>query len=283
MPHLFRFFSFFPLWLLHAIGWVLGWLAFLLSPTYRRRLIAHAKLAGYSLAQVRGAIGHAGCMVTELPRMWLGRPVPSEWRNTACVEEAYAKGRGVVYLTPHMGGFEILPQTAAALFGDRFGPVTVLYRPARQPWLAEVMAASRSRPGLETAPTNLSGVRQMIKALRRGQAVGLLPDQVPPEGQGLWSPVFGRKAYTMTLAARLVQQTGAQVVLVRGERLSWGRGFVLHAEAMREPLAADTATAVAQINQEMERLIRACPSQYLWGYGRYKQPRAEAPQSEVSA
>ena len=184
MPHLFRFFSFFPLWLLHAIGWVLGWLAFLLSPTYRRRLIAHAKLAGYSLAQVRGAIGHAGCMVAELPRLWLGRPVPSEWRNTACVEEAYAKGRGVVYLTPHMGGFEILPQTAAALFGDRFGPVTVLYRPARQPWLAEVMAASRSRPGLETAPTNLSGVRQMIKALRRGEAVGVLPDQVPPEGQG---------------------------------------------------------------------------------------------------
>ena len=278
MPHLFRFFSFFPLWLLHAIGWVLGWFAFLLSPTYRRRLVAHARLAGYSLAQVRGAIGHAGCMVTELPRMWLGRPVPSEWRNTACVEEAYAKGRGVVYLTPHMGGFEILPQTAAALFGDRFGPVTVLYRPARQPWLAEVMAASRSRPGLETAPTNLSGVRQMIKALRRGHAVGLLPDQVPPEGQGLWSPVFGRKAYTMTLAARLVQQTGAQVLLVRSERLSWGRGFVLHAYAMPEPLAADTATAVAQINAEMERLIRACPSQYLWGYGRYKQPRRETPE-----
>ena len=118
----------------------------------------------------------------------------------------------------------------------------------------------------------------MIKALRRGHAVGLLPDQVPPEGQGLWSPVFGRKAYTMTLAARLVQQTGAQVLLVRSERLSWGRGFVLHAYAMPEPLAADTATAVAQINAEMERLIRACPSQYLWGYGRYKQPRRETPE-----
>ena len=278
MPHLFRFFSFFPLWLLQAMGWCLGWFAFVLSPTYRHRLIAHAKLAGYSLAQVRGAIGHAGCMVAELPRLWLGRPVAAEWRNTACVEEAYAQGRGVVYLSPHMGGFEILPQTAAALFGERFGPFTVLYRPARQAWLAGVMAASRSRPGMEMAPTNLSGVRQMIKALRQGHAVGLLPDQVPPEGQGLWSPVFGRKAYTMTLAARLVQQTGAQVLLVRSERLSWGRGFVLYACAMQEPLAADTATAVAQINAEMERLIRACPAQYLWGYGRYKQPRRETPE-----
>ena len=275
MPYLFRFFSFLPLWLLHAIGWCMGWLAFGLSPTYRRRLVAHAKLAGYSLAQVRGAIGQAGCMVAELPRLWLGRPVASEWRDTACVEEAYAHGRGVVFLTPHLGCFEISPQTGVARFGPRFGPVTVLYRPARQPWLAKVMAASRARPGLETAPTTLSGVRQMIKALRRGHAVGLLPDQVPPEGQGLWSPFFGRKAYTMTLAARLVQQTGARVVLMRNERLSWGRGFVVHAEAMQQPLAADTATAVAQINQEMERLIRACPQQYLWGYGRYKQPRHE--------
>ena len=278
MLHLFRFFSIFPLWLLHAIGWCMGWLVFLLSSTYRHRLVAHARLAGYSLAQVRGAIGHAGCMVAELPRLWLGRPVASEWRNTTCVEEAYAHGRGVVYLSPHLGCFEMSAQSGALHFGERFGPITVLYRPARQRWLADVMAVARRRPGLETAPTNLSGVRQMLKALRRGHGVALLPDQVPPQGQGLWSPVFGRKAYTMTLAARLVQQTGAQVVLVRGERLSWGRGFVQHAQAMQEPLAADIATAVAQINQEMERLIRACPSQYLWAYGRYKQPRRDAPE-----
>ena len=62
----------------------------------------------------------------------------------------------------------------------------------------------------------------MMRALRRGETVGLLPDQVPPEGMGVWAPFFGRPAYTMTLAARLVQQTGAAVLLLWGERLPRG-------------------------------------------------------------
>ncbi len=277
MTLLFRCFSYCPLWLLHAIGWVLGWLAFVLSPTYRTRLRAHARLAGYRFAQVRGAVGHAGRMAAELPRLWQGAPTRYVWRNPQALEQAYAKGRGVLFLTPHLGCFEIAAQAIAHDFSPRFGPITVLYRPARQRWLAAVMERSRNRRGLETAPTTLAGVRQMLKALRRGHAVGQLPDQVPPEGQGLWAPFFGRNAYTMTLAARLVQQTGAEVVLLRCERLAWGRGFVVHAEHRQQPLATDLAQAVAQINADMERLIRASPEQYLWGYGRYKQPRRESP------
>ncbi len=80
----------------------------------------------------------------------------------------------------------------------------------------------------------------------------------------------------MTLAARLVQQTGATVVLARCERLPRGRGYVLHLEPLAEPLSPSLETAVLQINQSMERIIRHSPDQYLWGYGRYKQPRAEA-------
>ena len=138
------------------------------------------------------------------------------------------------------------------------------------------METARNRPGMLAVPTTLAGVRQMIKALRRGEAVGLLPDQVPPEGQGQWAPFFGRDAYTMTLAARLAQQTGAAVVLVRCERLSWGRGYVTHFEPLPAPLSADMDQALLQINQAMEHLIRQCPEQYLWGYGRYKQPRGDA-------
>lgn len=275
MPALFRFLSRFPLWALHALGVVLGWLSFLLSPSYRRRLLANARQAGYGLVQVWGAVAHAGRMSTELPRLWMGAPVPFFWDGQAVVEAAYARGKGVVFLTPHMGCFEVIAQALASRYADAHGPLTVLYRPARQPWLASVMDGARERPGLETAPTTLAGVRQMIKALRRGHAVGLLPDQVPPEGMGLWSPFFGRPAYTMTLAARLAQQTGAVPVLVWGEQLPWGGGFKLRFEALPEPLSADLAAAVAQINQAMERLIRQAPAQYLWGYARYKQPRAE--------
>ena len=275
MSLLFRLFSHFPLFFLHVIGWVLGWLAYGLSPQYRQRFVENAALAGYSVAQVRGAIGQAGRMVAELPRLWMGAPMHYMWDNDAAVDRAYAAGQGIVFLTPHMGCFEISAQSAAERYSGRYGPMTVLYRPARQAWLANVMASARNRPGLETAPTNLAGVRQMIRALRNGRAVGLLPDQVPPDGMGQWAPVFGRKAYTMTLAARLVQQTGATVLVAWAERLSWGQGFCIHVRELPEPLSSDLDRAVAQINQAMEQLIRECPQQYLWGYARYKQPRQE--------
>lgn len=276
MTHLFRMLARLPLWPLHGLGWLLGWMSFLLSPTYRRRFRDNTAQAGYRMAQVRAAVGAAGRMVGELPRLWLGDPVHCEWDNDACVDTAYGAGRGVIFLTPHLGCFEISAQALAARYAPRHGPLTVLYRPARQAWLARLMLAARDRPGLVTAPTSLAGVRQMIRSLRNGHAVGLLPDQVPPDGMGVWAPFFGREAYTMTLSARLAQQTGATVLLLWGERLPRGRGFRLHFRELREALSSDLGIAVAQINREMERLIRECPAQYLWGYARYKHPRGES-------
>ena len=276
MPFVFRFFSILPLWLLHALGSVMGWAAFLGSPVYRRRFVENAALAGYRFAPVRAAVAHAGRMVAELPRLWLGATPSYRLVGEACVEQAHAAGRGIVFLTPHLGCFELSAQAVAQRWGATHGPITVLYRPARQPWLAKVMETARNRPGMTAVPTTLAGVRQMIKALRRGEAVGLLPDQVPPEGQGLWVPFFGRDAYTMTLAARLALQTSAAVLLVHAERLPWGRGYVVHLESMSDPLADTLEAAVLQINQAMEHVIRQCPQQYLWGYARYKQPRVEA-------
>jgi KDO2-lipid IV(A) lauroyltransferase len=264
-----------PLWLLHGVGALLGWLTWLASPTYRRRIRDNAALAGYSFAQVRPCVAHAGRMVAEMPRLWFGAAVPTRWTGSDVVDAAYASGRGVVFLTPHLGCFEITAQMLGARYVDRHGPLTVLYRPARQAALREVVETARRREGLETAPTTLSGVRQMIKALRAGRAVGLLPDQVPPEGQGVWSPMFGKPAYTMTLAARLILQTGAVPVLVWGERLPHAQGFCLHASDRPEPLSSELETAVGQINRAMEGLIRQCPGQYLWGYGRYKTPRGQ--------
>jgi KDO2-lipid IV(A) lauroyltransferase len=262
----------FPLWLLHAVGLAVGWLAFLASPTYRRRFLANAAQAGFALGQVRGAIGQTGKLVAETPRLWFGRTPPVEWLQPALVEAAQAAGRGIVFLTPHLGCFEVAAQSYAA----RFGRVTVLYRPARKPWLREMVATARVRDNLAAAPTTLAGVKQMLKALQAGDAVGLLPDQVPPQGLGVWAPFFGKPAYTMTLSARLAQQTGAAVLLVWAQRLPWGRGYRVHVRPWPGELPRDPAQAAAQVNHHMELLIRECPAQYLWGYARYKQPR-EAP------
>jgi KDO2-lipid IV(A) lauroyltransferase len=117
----------------------------------------------------------------------------------------------------------------------------------------------------------------MMRALRRGEAVGLLPDQVPPEGMGVWAPFFGKPAYTMTLAAKLVRQTGAVPLLIWGERLPRGAGYKVRISALGEALPPDDPTqaeSAAVINRAMERLIRQCPGQYLWGYNRYKSPRS---------
>ena len=274
-PFLFRSLSRLPLPVLHAFGWLLGWLSFGLSGRYRRKLFAHATQAGFPRLVALASVAEAGKMVTELPRLWLGGPVHLEWDGKELIELAITEGNGVLFLTPHLGCFEVTAQLVAQQFGDRM-PVTVLYRPARQPWLREIMERARNRPGLSTAPTTLAGVKQLIKALKQHQSVGLLPDQVPPEGQGIWAPFFGRDAYTMTLSARLALTAGARVLLIWGERLAWGRGYRVHLRPFQPgpdgQLSQDPLTAAGQINAAMESLVREGPSQYLWSYERYKAP-----------
>lgn len=283
MVFLFRLFAHFPLRLLHAIGAVVGWLTYLSSSRYRKRWNENRAQAGLSAQQVRGAIAHNGRMLLELPRLWLGAPVPCEWTGEDVVQRAYAAGKGIVFLTPHLGCFEITAQVMAERFSPRYGTLTVLYRPAGERWLAEMMRSVRDRPGLRAVPVTLAGIRQMMRELRQGRAVGLLPDHVPPEGQGLWAPFFGRPAYTMTLAAKLVHQTGAEMVVVWGERLPAGRGYRLHCLPMPEQLSADLQTAVEQINHVMEQLILAAPNQYMWNYARYRQPRALVESADAQA
>lgn len=259
--------------LLHALGCAVGWLAFLLSPTYRRRFLANAAQAGYGFAQVRPAVAQAGKLVAETPRLWFGAAPQVSWDGAEAIEALRAQGRGIVFLTPHLGCFEVTAQA----YAQRFGAITVLYRPPRKAWLRELVDTARNRANLQAAPTTLSGVRQMLRALKAGDAVGLLPDQVPPQGLGVWAPFFGREAYTMTLPARLVQQTGAAVLLAWGERLPGARGYCVHVRPWEGELAADARQSAAQVNARMEELVRAGPTQYLWGYARYKTPRSEAP------
>lgn len=274
MSGLFKMLSVLPLWALHCLGWVLGWLTFFASPTYRRRFLANAAQAQISRAARRTAVGESGKLIAELPRLWMGSPVPATWQGAELIEQALKSGKGVLFLTPHLGCFEVAAQTYARDYGQS-RPMTVLFRPARKAWLTDIVARSRSRPGMTSAPTAMAGVKQLVRALKLGNCVGMLPDQVPPNGQGLWMPFFGRDAYTMTLSARLAQQTGATVLLAWGERLSWARGYVVHICPMSEALAPDLATATLQINKAMEQLVQQGAGQYLWGYDRYKQPRED--------
>jgi KDO2-lipid IV(A) lauroyltransferase len=272
MLRLFRALSHLPLGLLQAMGALLGLVVYATSPTYRKRLRANLAQAGFAPERLALAVASGtGRMLGEMPYVWFRtgptaavrrvRVVGREW-----VDKARSEGRGILYLTPHLGCFEVSAQTAS-----EWGPITVLYRPPRKAWIASLVQ-SRPRGQLRTAPATMAGMRPLLRALRNGEAVGLLPDQAPAAGEGVWAPFFGRPAYTMTLPARLAHLTGARIILVFVERLSFGRGYVQHFLPFDQTLPEDPVQAATRINQGLESLIRMRPEQYLWGYNRYKAP-----------
>lgn len=271
-----RSLAYLPLPLLHAAGRLLGLLVYALPGRYRQRLQANARQAGYNQKPFfRRAAAETGAMIAELPKIWF-RHAQSLAKvsagNTDVLDAAIAEGRGVLYLTPHLGCFEI-----TARYLTRFGPITVMYRPPRQKALEPVMQAARNTSGVKAVPANVRGVREFVRALRSGQAVGMLPDQAPGKGEGVWAPFFGRPAYTMTLAGKLALQTGVPVILIAGERLAGGKGWRIHYHRLPEPLPQSPEQLAALINQHMELLIRRFPEQYLWGYNRYKTPKGAPP------
>lgn len=281
MLWLFRFFSRWPLAVLHTLGAGLGWGVWLLSARYRAQFRANVAQAGLPFSAARPAISEAGRFVGELPKLWMRPRAQSCLANVqvegqAHAAQAFAQGQGVIFFGPHCGSFELAPQALAELFG----PLTAIYRPARKPWLARLEAVARDRCHLTVVPARLSGIRLMHKTLKANQAVAMLTDQVPPDGWGLWAPFFGKPAYTMTLAARLALQNGSALLPVSCERLAHGQGYFLKIwPAVAGPDSRDPAgllAAIARINQAIEAIVLSQPGQYLWAYARYKTPRKDA-------
>lgn len=284
---LFRLLAMLPLGVLHQLGAMLGRLTYAASPVYAARTRENLQQSGLANSEdqcrplLSATINESGKSIAELAWIW-GRPYADVLGKVQqCVglehiEAAQARGKGIIFLTPHLGCFEI-----SALYAAQRMPITVLYRPPKLRWLEGVMRAGRERGQARLAKADVSGVRLLYKALKRGEAIGLLPDQVPSRGEGEWTDFFGRPAYTMTLAGRLAESSGATVLIAYSERLPRGQGYVIHVAPLELNLAAPI---LRQINAALEQVIRACPAQYLWSYNRYKVPRGvAAPHSPVAA
>lgn len=277
---LFRFLALFSLPTLHRLGFVLGWIVYLTAPSHRRRMRENMSRAGFA-PHLRQAIAESGKSIAELPFIWCA-PAERVARhasvdNWALVQSALDRGQGIVFLTPHLGCFEIVAQQIALRT-----PLTVMYRPPRKAALKPLMEGARARHNLMLASANMSGVRILAKCLKKGQPIGLLPDQVPQEGEGVWADFFGRSAYTMTLPAKLVHMGKAQVIVTYAERLAKGAGFRVHFVALEGELEGSSAEQARTINGAMEQLIARCPAQYFWSYNRYKVPSgATRPQEQA--
>jgi Kdo2-lipid IVA lauroyltransferase/acyltransferase len=253
-----------PLTFIHHVGAAAGFLAYWLSASYRRKLNFQLDAAGLNTASVRQAsVIEAGKMALETPWVWgqeqakLDRYVVHD-PSVAQVQSA-VKGSPVIYLTPHLGGFEVAGRAIAQL-----APMTVMFKPPKRADFGDIVLAARARGSMKTVPANMSGVRQLFKALKRSESIGILPDQVPTDGDGVWAPFFGKPAYTMTLQSKLAQSANAAVVMVACERLPAAKGWCLHMKLLT------TLPDPEPLNREIEALIRTMPTQYLWGYNRFK-------------
>jgi Kdo2-lipid IVA lauroyltransferase/acyltransferase len=272
MLTLFQWISRLPLSWLQWLGDFSGRMLYRLSARERARVDYHLQIAKAYLPAAstlpRIAIessAHSGRMLAESPWLWF-RPAAAVAAKVECVsmavlEQAEASGKGLLFLTPHIGSFD-----AAARWYATRRPVTVMYKPPKKKWLRPLMKAARNHETLSAAPANLAGLRQVLRALRGGGGVAILPDQVPTDGDGQWASFFGKDAYTMTLPQRLVELTGATVLLVLCERLALGAGWRLHIERL------DAWPTPAVCNMAMQDIITRLPEQYLWSYNRYKRP-----------
>ena len=267
-----RSLALFPLWLLQAVGALGGWVAYGLLGGFRRKTVDNLRTAGlYSPALALASAAAAGKAALETCYIWfrstqvlLHKSAFDEFARLAhATNERKAQGErsGVIILTPHIGSFEMGARAYASA-----APITVLYKAPRRADLHEILKAARSHPQLTAVSTDTGGVRALLRALKRGEAIGILPDQVPSAGDGAWAPFFGRPAFTMTLPARLAERTGAAVYVLATWRRPFGRGWDLELSKL------DRVPTPEAINQALEAIIRRRPDQYVWSYNRYKGP-----------
>ncbi|MHB8745262.1 MAG: lysophospholipid acyltransferase family protein [Gammaproteobacteria bacterium] len=282
---LLKIFAALPLWAAHACGAALGMLLAVLPNSLRRVAAINLAICFPELDAparrrlLRRNLIETGKTFTEMGAMWHW-PMPrllSTMRAVSgmdSVDAAQRRGRGVILASPHLGAWEM-----AGLYVSVRFPMTSLYRPPRLRALEQLSRTARARFGARLVPTDASGVRALYQALGRGEVVGILPDQNPEPGSGVFAPFFGIPAYTMVLIARLARKTGAALFVTYAERLPHGQGYHLRfREAPAEFAAAMPEQAVAIMNQLIETCVREQPAQYQWNYKRFRiQPEGRSP------
>jgi KDO2-lipid IV(A) lauroyltransferase len=274
MTALFWLVSRLPISWAQAFGALVGSLIARLPGRYGQRLRGNYRNAFPDSTErdINQASRSAGRMMMEMPYFWMRKNALTPLRIEPetfydPVGELLGKGKGVILLSPHLGGYELL----GPLFAQHCRS-TVLFKPPKNAYLKTWVEKMRAGPELKMAPANFKGVRMLLKALRKGEIIGILPDQCPPGGEGEWASFFGRPAYTMTLVQKLQVQTGASIVFVCAQRLTKGGTFRIHVEPLADVLPSCPRMATLMLNQHLERLIRLAPDQYLWGYNRYRRP-----------
>lgn len=279
-----RLFSLLPLCVAHALGALIGGWAALSSNKLRRITRINVDMCfpewdGRDRARlVRRSLVETGKTFTETGALWLWNErrvlsLVTQVSGEHLVKNALAQGRGMILAVPHLGAWE-----AVGLYCSAHYPITSLYRPPRMGELDGMIRQARQRLGATLVPTDAGGIRALYKALEKGEMMGVLPDQEPGAGNGIFASFFGVPAYTMVLLSRLAMKTKAAVVFAYAERLPRGAGYHLHFLPAPQGINdGPLEESVRCVNTAVEECVRALPEQYQWSYKRFRtRPEGES-------
>ena len=280
-------FSCLPLRWARGIGAWLGSVVYACSARSRSMVAEHCPskfFAQFSVASptntVHKLLRESGRGMADMVWVWFASPARVmrrvEVENVEVIDALLRDKIPFLTVTLHTGCFELVGQWMATRI-----PCTALYKPPHKAYLKPLLEGKRARHNLALAPANLMGVRRMLKALKRGDTVALLPDQVPSAGDGVWVNWFGKPAYTMTLPAKLARATMALPVFTIALRTEngWRLSFTPKAlppllESVENQQSQESQEKIdaAWMNAASEAIIALAPEQYMWAYRRYKTP-----------
>lgn len=261
----------------HRIGALLGWIAILI-PNRNRRItrinIRHCFPCWSEEEQqnlIHNSLIETGKTATEVVPMWLWDnqkvlDTIKEVQGEELLQEASENKQGVILAFPHLGNWEIVNLYCSSRY-----PITTLYQPPKLMQFDETTRHGRERMGAKLVPTDTKGVKALLSALKQGELIGILPDQEPKFGNGLFAPFFNIPAYSGTIVSRLIQKTHARVVFCYAERLPRGAGYRIFFSAAPESIyAEDMQTSVTGLNEAVENSVKQLPEQYQWSYYRFR-------------
>ena len=268
-----RLITLLPLRWIETIGGFFGWLLYRLAPSRRRvtRINMQQAYPKYNEAEIKKLIKASyrslGISMFEMALAWWAN---RDYLRAYCsvegmehLEQALAKGKGVIMLTGHFSTLEI-----GGILMALYTPLQAVYKKAHNPMFNTFMHVYRNKHLQKAIPN--TNVRDFIKGLRNGMATWYAPDQDFTQNI-VFAPFLGGIAGTLTSTAKMAEMTGASVVPFYPQRLDNGKGYKLVIlPALENFPSGDQLEDAGRINKSIEEMVRKNPEQYAWIHKRFK-------------
>ena len=212
---------------------------------------------------------HLGQSLFETPKIWRKGSIWIESKvkkvyGLDIFESLFEQKKGLIIIIPHLGNWEIL-----GLWISKRVPMTSIYEPPKIKSLNDWVKVGRENAGANLVPADIKGVSNVLKALTKGEATGILPDQFPPEISGQTSTFFNVRTRTMTLIHKLIGRVNCNTLIASAIRVR--DGWEIYFQRVDDEInSTDISTSLTALNRSIEDIVKLNPSQYQWEYKRFK-------------